>query len=57
MKNHLMRRPFFFAIILPMSIYYAILFAIAPAVARFYGLPILQPMLRVKLIMLFSTSL
>lgn len=29
-------------------VFYVILFAIAPAVARFYGLPILQPMLRVQ---------
>ncbi len=29
-------------------LFYVILFAIAPAVARFYGLPILQPMLRVQ---------
>ena len=29
-------------------VFYAILFVIAPAVARFYGLPILQPMLRVQ---------
>ena len=29
-------------------VFYVILFAIAPTVARFYGLPILQPMLRVQ---------
>lgn len=29
-------------------VFYAILFAIAPLVARFYGIPILQPMLRVQ---------
>jgi len=30
------------------ALFYLILFAIAPSVARFYGLPILQPMLRVQ---------
>ena len=29
-------------------VFYALLFAIAPLVARFYGIPILQPMLRVQ---------
>ena len=29
-------------------VFYLLLFAMAPAVARFYGLPILQPMLRVQ---------
>lgn len=37
-------------------VFYAILFAIAPAVARFYGLPILQPMLRVQSAVLIIQS-
>ena len=37
-------------------VFYAILFAIAPAVARFYGLPILQPMLRVQSTVLIIQS-